>query len=153
MENNFFKTNKNISEIDNQFSSFRQDFSENQKKAVMFSLFFIAASDGDTNDKELNYLSEISFVLGYKINSFEGFLNDIRTMGRDDIFYHLNTLLDSLKDWYIFTALGMVYADEKVTETELNYYYKFLSKMEISDERCERVIKEHQLLIENFKDK
>lgn len=130
------------------FEGFNKDFSKDQKKAVLGSLFLIAASDDEMHNKEEQFLEQTSMILDYPIT--RKFLDEVMGLGREGLINALISLNDSQKDWYITTAIGMVHADGKVLEEELQYLDVFFGSMEITKERAEAVMRKSQLLADMF---
>ncbi len=72
------------------------------------------------------------------------------SLDRETLFNLLNSLDESQKDWYILTVVGMIHADGQVLEVEFQYMETFLSKMGITKQRFEDVLKFSQLMMKKF---
>ena len=117
----------------------------------MCSLFLIANSDGEYHNKEHQFFEQTAMLLGYKLgNNLDSIVEEFMTMDRESLFYHLNSLNESKKDWYIVTAFGMVHSDGRALEEEFQYMLVFFDKMGITEERFENVIRKTELLMEKF---
>lgn len=144
---NFFKKHEKKEKVSEHLSEFQSEFNANQKKAIMCSLFMIANSDEVYHKNEHKYLEQIARVLGYNLGSdLDKIVDEFMTISRDEIFTNLNSLTQSQKDWYIITAYGMVHADNKALEAEIQYAFTFFAKMGISERRIESVINKSELM-------
>jgi uncharacterized tellurite resistance protein B-like protein len=145
----FIKNHKNQDAINEHLGSFQSLFSENQKKAIMVSLFLIANSDREFHEKEVQFFEYTASILNYKLhNDLNFIINEFRTLDRNELFRHLASLEESQKDWYIITVFGMLHADGKILKEEFQYVEVFFSKMNITEQRFEKVLKDYQLLME-----
>lgn len=148
---NFFKKHEKKEKASEHFRRFQSEFNAQQKKAIMCSLFMIANSDGEYHNEEHLYLEQIASVLGYHLGSdLNKIVDEFMTINRDEIFQNLNNLSESQKDWYIITAYGMVHADNKALEEEIQYTFAFFEKMGITEQRIEDVLKKSELLFNRF---
>jgi hypothetical protein len=139
----FLKRNK--STINKHFRNFQDQFSENQKKAIMCSLLIIANSDGEFHRKEAQFLKEVARALGYHLSDVN--LKDFMSIGPEGIFQILDSLDDGQKDWYIITAFAMLHVDGHALEVEFQYLEAYFGKMGITRKRFESVANKSQLLI------
>ncbi|MGV8111818.1 MAG: TerB family tellurite resistance protein [Lentimicrobium sp.] len=144
----FFKKHDNQNEVRDHFKGFHDGFSENQKKAILLSLFLMANSDGEFHQKESEFFIQVSNLLNYKLT--RNFMDDISTISRDQLFQFLNSLDESQKDWYIVTISGMLHVDGRAMEVEYQYMQAYFNKMGITAERYEAVIKKTNLLMNKF---
>lgn len=148
---NFFKKHEKQNVVNEHLGGFQTGFNQQQKKAVMCSLFLIANSDGEFHNMENQFFEQTATLLGYRLSSdLDTTLDKFMTMDRESLFRNLNSLGESQKDWYIVTAFGMVHADGKALEEEFQYMIVFFEKMGISEQRFENVIKKTELLMQNF---
>jgi len=90
--------------------------SENQKRGILFGLIILAQADGEVHDNETYFLNKTALLLDYDIydNAFERF----QSLGTDNLFESLSSLDAKQKDWFVFTAFGMINADFKTTTKE-----------------------------------
>ena len=148
---NFFKKHKKQNVVNEHLGEFQTEFNQQQKKAVMISLFIIANSDGEFHNMENQFFEQTATLLGYRLSSdLDTTIDEFMTMDRESLFRNLNSLGESQKDWYIVTAFGMVHADGKALEEEFQNMIVFFEKMGISEQRFENVIKKTELLMQNF---
>lgn len=145
---NFFKKHENQSYINQHLSGFQNNFSSNQKKAIMCSLFLIANADKEFHNKEAVFFEQTAKLLGYKLTS--NFLEEFLSFNKVELLQLLDSLDESQKDWYIVTAFGMVHADGRALEKEYQYFEVFLENMNITEERFEYVLKKAELINEKF---
>jgi uncharacterized tellurite resistance protein B-like protein len=143
-----FKKNKNEDSTNHHFRGFQDQFSENQRRAIMCSLFTIANSDGEFHKKEQEFFVEVASVLGYKLR--DNYLDDFLSIGRDRLLNILNGLDENQKDWYIITAFTMIHIDGKALEIEFQYLESYFNSMGIDRNRFERVLQKSQLLMNKF---
>lgn len=136
------------SSVRENLGDFQDQFTENQKKAIMCSLFLIANSDGEFHHKEQQFFEQTAMLLGYTLTS--DILDEFLSMERTQLFQLLGSLKEDQKDWYIITAYGMVHADGQTLEVEFQYLDVFFTKMGITVERFQNVLKKSQLLMNKF---
>jgi hypothetical protein len=147
----YFKRNKEKSAIQEHLGGFQDDFSYQEKTAIMCSLLGIATADQDYDGKEKIYMKETALLLGYPLkDNIDDQINQLMALDRDQLFSTLNGLTKSQKDWYIVTVLGMVHADGVALEVEFQYAFAFFERMDITVERCEEVMEKTRLLSEMF---
>jgi len=96
---------------------FQESFTDEQKQAILFSLFDIANSDDEFHAKEIEFFDQIGNLLNYPTG--DEILDDYLKADREKVFESLNDFSDSQKDWYIVIVYGMVHADGKVLDEEL----------------------------------
>ncbi len=146
---NFFKKHERQNTVNEHLSGFQEQFSEKQKKAILTSLLLIANSDREYHRKEERFFEQTATMLDYRLQS--DYMDDLMSPDQDELFQILNSLAESQKDWYIITAFGMMHADGKSLEVEFKYLVGFFSRMGITEERYENVLRKTQLLMEKFK--
>jgi len=138
----FNKRSKN-SELKEHFDKL-YSFTDEQKKAILVSLFEIATSDEEFHHRENEYLTKTSGFLGISLKRSR--LKKLLKNKRDELFRKLTEMSENQKDWYVFTVLGMVYADGKVMEDEFKHVEKFLLNLGFSQERINRnMVKDQHL--------
>jgi len=111
-------------------------FTDEQKKAILVSLFEIANSDQEFHQRETEYHKKISDFLGYSIR--KGKLQKLLNKDKERLYQLLREFTESQKDWYVFNVVGMVYADGKVVEEEFNHVEKFLLSIGFSKDMINR---------------
>lgn len=137
--------------VNEQLDGFQSEFSLNQKRAIMCSLFLIANSDGEFHYKEQRLFEKIAMLIGYQTDTdIDSKLDDIMTMDRDKLFIYLNSLNESQKDWFIVTSFEMVHVDGKALENEVKYMITIFQQMNITEDRFEKVIKKTQNIMDKF---
>jgi hypothetical protein len=124
-------------------SGFQDSFTDEQKKAILFSLFDIANSDDEFHAKEIEFFDQIGNLLNYPTG--ESILDEYLEADKEKVFESLNDFSDSQKDWYIVIVYGMVHADGKVLDEELADAERFLEGMGISKERINDAIQKSPL--------
>ncbi len=138
-----FKKRSKNSQLEEHFDKL-YSFSDEQKKAILVSLFEIATSDEEFHHRENEYLTKTSGFLGMSLKRSR--LKKLLKNQKDELFRKLTEMSENQKDWYVFTVLGMVYADGKVMEDEFKHVEKFLLKLGFSQERINRnLVKEQHL--------
>ena len=108
-------------------------FSTEQKKAILLSLFEIANSDQEFHKKETKYFQNIADFMGMRLRN--GVLKRMLSREKDSLYKLLDKMSDSQKDWFVITALGMVYADGELIEEEFNHVKSFLLNLGFSEAR------------------
>ena len=108
-------------------------FSAEQKKAILLSLFEIANSDEEFHKKETEYFKNIADFIGMRLSN--GVLKRMLSREKDPLYKLLDEMSDIQKDWYVITALGMVYADGELIEEEFNHVRSFLLDLGFTESR------------------
>ncbi|RAJ13209.1 tellurite resistance TerB family protein [Olleya aquimaris] len=105
---------------------------ENQKRGILFGLILLAQADGEVHNNETHFLNQTANLLDYDIydSAFEHF----QSLGADKLFETLTTLDSKQKDWFIFTAFGMINADFKTTTEENQIIRVIFENMGITSE-------------------
>jgi uncharacterized tellurite resistance protein B-like protein len=117
----------------------------------MLSLYVVANSDGEFHQKEIDFFHDTAEVLGYKMKrSAEATLNDIISISKPEMVKVLNQMDNNQKDWYIITLMGMIHADGRTLEIELNHGYAYLEAIGITKEYAESIIKKSSLLMQAY---
>ena len=129
------KENLHSGEPDSPYS-----FSDDQKKAILVSLYEIANSDQEFHQKESEYHMKISDFLDYSIR--KGKLKRLLSKEKDHLYQLLSEFSESQKDWYVFNVVGMVYADGKIIKEEFEHVQKFLLSIGFSKDMINRNLEE-----------
>jgi len=111
-------------------------FEEDQKKAILVSLFEVANSDDEFHPKETQYHKKIGEYLGLEFSN--GKLKDLLKNDRARLYKLLDHMSESQKDWYVITVLGMIYSDGTVIKEELDHVIRFLTGIGFSEDRIRR---------------
>jgi len=149
---NSFLNHEKEKTVREHFGGFQDNFSDQQKKAIMLSLFLIANSDGEYHYKEHQFFTQAATILGYRLKSSDDAqLEEFMSFDRETLMKTLSTLDEGQKDWYILTVFGMIHADKVPLEIEFQYASSFFDSMGITEERCENVIKKAAALQKFFK--
>jgi len=139
----FFKKHKKSDEIKNHLNDFRESFTEEQKKALLVSLYVIANSDKEFHTKEVEFFQQTADILDYPITG--NMKDEFSEINRDEVFEQLKNISENQKKWYLTTVIGMIHADGKVMEEELVDAEQYLSKMGITKEKITQILKTIQL--------
>ena len=123
---------KQDSELKKRFDE-KYAFSIDQKHAILLSLFEIANSDEEFHEKETAYFKNISEFIGMRLSNRD--LKRMLSQERESLYKLLDEMTDSQKDWYVITALGMVYADGELIEDEFNHVKSFLLELGFTEAR------------------
>jgi len=111
-------------------------FTEDQKTAILVTLYEVANSDDEFHPKETAYHKRIGDYLGLDYSTRE--LKNFLRKDKERLYHLLDHMNDSQKDWYVITVLGMIYSDGSVIKEELDHVIKFLTNIGFSRERIER---------------
>ena len=111
-------------------------FTDEQKKAILVSLFEIANSDQEFHQRETEYHKKISDFLGYSIRKRK--LQKLLNKDKEHLYQLLREFTESQKDWFVFNVVGMVYADGKVVDEEFDHVEKFLLSIGFSKDMINR---------------
>jgi len=139
----FFKKHKKSDEIKNHLNDFMESFTDEQKKAILVSLYVIANSDEDFHTKEVEFFQQTADILDYPITG--NLKDEFSEINRDEVFEQLKDISEDQKEWYLTTVIGMIHADGKVIEEELDDAEQYLSRMGITKERITQSLKTMQL--------
>jgi len=134
----FFKKRSNNETIKSHLSSFHGSFTDEQKKAIMVSLYVIANSDEEFHTKEVEFLQQTADLLGYQISG--DIDQEFSDINRGRVFEQFREFSDEQKEWYLVTVTGMIHADGKVLESELDDALRYLLSMGISKEKMIKII-------------
>ena len=120
-----------------------ESFTDEQKKAILVSIYVIANSDEDFHTKEVEFFQQTADILDYPITG--NLKDEFSEINRDEVFEQLKNISENQKEWYLTTVIGMIHADGKVIEEELDDAEQYLSKMGITKERITQSLKTIQL--------
>ena len=140
----FFKKRKNNEILKSHLSGFQGQFTNEQKRAIMVSLYVIANSDEEFHTKEVEFLQQTADILGYQISS--DIDQEFSGINRGKVFEQLKEFSDKQKEWYLVTVTGMIHADGKVLESELDDALRYLLSMGISKEKMIKSIKKFNVM-------
>lgn len=144
---NLFKKNKKQNDVIQHLGAFKRSFNEQQKKAILWSLFLIANADKKFDRKEKKFFSETAMMLGYKFS--DDYMEFLLIYPEDSIAI-LKTLTEGQKDWLIVTLLGMVHADGKALQEEYDLMQNFFTIIGVTMHRVESVVKKTQILSRGY---
>jgi len=140
----FFKKRKNNEFLKSHLSGFQGQFTNEQKRAIMVSLYVIANSDEEFHTKEVEFLQQTADILGYQISS--DIDQEFSGINRGKVFEQLKEFSDKQKEWYLVTVTGMIHSDGKVLESELDDALRYLLSMGISKEKMIKSIKKFKAM-------
>lgn len=139
----FFKKHKKSDKIKNHLHDFMESFTDEQKKAILVSLYVIANSDEEFHTKEVEFFQQTADILDYPITG--NIKDEFSEINRDEVFEQLKNISEDQKEWYLTTVIGMIHADGKVIEEELDDAKQYLSRMGITKERITQTLITKQL--------
>jgi len=140
----FFKKSKK----EDEHSDDAYSFTDEQKKAILVSLFEIANSDQEFHQRETEYHKKVSDFLGYSIRNRK--LQKLLDKDKDYLYELLREFSKSQKDWYVFNVLGMVYADGKIIKEEFDHVEKFLLSIGFSKDMINRNLEQSSKWVDKF---
>lgn len=145
----FFRRNEKERSVREHLGGFQDGFTARQKKAILCSLFLLANADKEFHTKEQQFFEETALLLGYRLT--ENMIDDFMSLGgRSELFNILNSLDESQKDWYIITSFGMMHADNKLLDVEMNYLMTYYDHLGITEDRALNVIQKADALARHF---
>ncbi len=112
--------------------------------AIIVSLYIIANSDEEFHTKEVEFLQQTADLLGYQISSKID--QEFSGINRGKVFEQLKEFSDKQKEWYLVTVTGMIHADGKVLDSELDDALRYLLSMGISKEKMIKSIKKFKAM-------
>ena len=129
----FFKKRSNNDIIKNHLSSFKGSFTDDQKKAIMVSLYVIANSDKEFHTKEVEFIKQTADILDYSLS--DNINEEFSGINRGKVFKLLKGFSEDQKEWYLVTVAGMISEDKEVSDTELDDALRYLLSMGIPIEK------------------
>jgi hypothetical protein len=120
----------------------KNTFTDDQKRAILYSLLLIAKSDGEYHQNEKLNLDITAQFLNYNLNDFK-FLQ-YPSLGVETMYQELNALNSKQKDWYVLSTYGMINADFQYKQVEDNFANHFFEKMGISEEYINKLVQYYQ---------
>jgi len=139
----FFKKHKISDEIKNHLNEFTDSFTEEQKKAILVSLYVIANSDKEFHTREVEFFQQTADILDYPITG--NMKDEFSEINKEEVFEQLNNISENQKKWYLTTVIAMIHADGKVMEEELVDAEQYLSKMGITKDKISQILNTIQL--------
>ena len=131
---------------------FQDNFTKEQKAAIISSLVITAKSDGNIHLKEWQCIEQTGKILGIKLE--DPIFPKIASGGKNEIIRILNTLnksqKESFKEWFIVTLHAVVLADGKPEEIEINCALSFAKGIGISEDEYVQIIHKSELLMKKF---
>lgn len=127
---------------------FQDDYTKEQKAAIIGSLAILAKSDGQIHPKEMQNIEQMGKLLGIEFD--DPVFARVASGGKNEITRILNTLDKNQKEWYIITLHSIVAADGKVEDIEIGYALGFADAIGISEDEYIQIIQKADLLMKKF---
>jgi uncharacterized tellurite resistance protein B-like protein len=143
---NFFNKKRDIDFIKKHLSGFEGTFTDEQKKAILVSLYVIANADDEFHEMEEEFFKKTAGLLNYNLS--DNINEEFSSISRAEVFKLLKGFSDSQKDWYLVTVAGMIHADGKVLANELDDAFRYLLSMGISKKRMDNTIEKLNSIID-----
>ncbi len=143
---NFFNKKRDTNFIKKHLSGFEGTFTDEQKKAILVSLYVIANADDEFHEMEDEFFKKTANLLNYNLS--DNIMEEFSAISRATVFELLKGLSDSQKDWYLVTVAGMIHADGKVLASELDDAFRYLLSMGISKNRLDKTIENLNSIID-----
>jgi uncharacterized tellurite resistance protein B-like protein len=105
-------------------------FSKSQIASIVCALSVIAKCDNNVAMKELMYISDMCDALG--ISQSDSMVTAAIKGGKGPMLATLNTLTRSQKEWLIIAIHGLIHADGKVVQIELDYAQALFEQIGVS---------------------
>jgi len=137
----FFNNKKNY----NPNETVLGNLTANQKMSVMNLLYIIARVDGEITKKELEYLNTLN--LGFSLESCGSYLD---SGGTKKLFYDLNQLSSSQKDYLTITTFELMCCDGRPNEQEYNAFLNCFEEFGYTEDTILAVIEKAALLKKKF---
>lgn len=134
----FFKKYGNNDIIKNHLSAFKGSFTDEQKKAILVSLFVIANSDKEFHIKEVEFLQQTADLLEYQFS--DNINEEFSGINRGEVFKQLKDFSEDQKEWYLVTVAGMISEDKEISDIELDDALRYLLSMGISNEKINKTL-------------
>lgn len=143
---NLFSKKRDIDFIKKHLSGFEGTFTDEQKKAILVSLYVIANADDEFHELEEEFFKKTAGLLNYNLS--DNINEEFSGISRSEVFKLLKGFSDSQKDWYLVTVAGMIHADGKVLANELDDAFRYLLSMGISKKRMDSTIEKLNSIID-----
>lgn len=126
---NFFKKKEEPS--NQQLENFQEEYTLEQRAAIIGSLVKMAQSDGETHPKELQFVEQARKLLGVELD--DPVIADILQGDEEAMTGLLKSLGQSQKEWLIAALHSVILADGKVEESETSFIVNFCAEIGISE--------------------
>jgi uncharacterized tellurite resistance protein B-like protein len=100
------------------FSGFSNQFTKDQKAAILSSLMILAKADGNVNNKETKQIESMFQMLDIEMDD-PAFRKFYTAGGKEEIERILNTLSESNKEWFVMALHEMMTIDGPANDEEL----------------------------------
>lgn len=127
---------------------FQDNFTKEQKVAIIECLIIITNSDGEVHPYEMKYIKQTAKIIGIELDdpSFEIAINK----GLHYITKVLKTLNAAQKDWFIAASYGMAMVDGILQEKEINYTLGICKDIGISEKMFEAVKEKTRVIMQKY---
>ena len=144
-----FNSIKKTNIFDEHLGGFQENFTSQQKKAMIMGLWSIANSDEEIHQKEEIFMKETSLLLGFDYNSLWDGMFDFN-YEEGELGRSLNSLSNGDKDWYVIAIFGMIHADGRALEVEYAYAEAILNVMNVTIEDALKTLQKSQAMMDYF---
>ena len=151
-DNKIASKNSNDLSQEKSLEDFGKNFTEEQKAIIIWFLVKIANSDGDSNSKEKDQLSQIATLLDYDSSRAEtqAVVPIVAEYTSSKIKEVISFLDESLRKWFVVTAYSLIMCDGVAKEEEINSFEYYCSIFGFSEEEQGEIIKRHLTLCKHF---
>lgn len=134
---------------------FSRQFTEEQKAIIIWFLVKIANSDGDTNAKEEQQLSQIMELLDYDMSNTKIHATALAVVEYpvSKLKEIVSTLDTSLREWFVITAFSLIVCDGEIKDEEIESSVYYSSIFGFSVEEHDEIIKKTIALNNYFNNK
>lgn len=134
--------------ISENLGGFQDNFTKEQKVAIIECLIIITNCDGEVHRDEMKYIEQTAKIIGIELDdpTFEIAINK----GLHHITKVLKTLKSAQKDWFIAASYGMAMTDGIFREKEINYTLGICKDIGISEKKFRAVKEQTHLIMQKY---
>ncbi len=128
-----------INNINKFQSTFRNELSNQQKRAILGALICTAEADSKITNQEENVIEQIIDLLGIEMS--DPFF--IRPANMQEIKLALNSLDRTKQEWFLFALHTLIICDGGINEDETSFIIGFAKDMGISEYELVEIIQNY----------
>ncbi len=128
--------------------NFQQEFTGQQKAAIISSMIIIAKTNAGIAEVEGRYIEENANILGTDLN--DPALIGISQGGRAGLATILNTLSQSNKEWFAYTVYGLLRQNGQPDDRKIQIALAILGDIGITEDELGDIVEKFRALYEKF---
>ena len=128
--------------------NFQQDFTSQQKAAIISSMIIITKTSAGISDVESRYIEQNAGVLGTTLDNPA--LITISQGGRENLVSILNTLSQNNKEWFAYTVYGLLCQKGQPEARKLQIALTILDDIGITEDEFVAIVEKTKALYQKF---